>query len=96
MSKYFSRPNIYLVLPLPRHNLAVDAGDGDLGVHARAVVCLGHAAAVGVFEPDGAVVRALRPRLTLLRPAERGHLKCQPGGVGVGVGDGVGPDCFLS
>ena len=36
---------------------------------------LGDAATVGVLEPDRAVVRALRPGLTLLRPAERGHLK---------------------
>lgn len=65
----------HLVLPLAGHDLAVDAGDGDLRVHASAVVCLGDAATVGVLEPDRAVVRALRPGLTLLRPAERGHLK---------------------
>lgn len=35
-----------LELPLRRHDLGVDARDGDAGVHARAVVRLDHVASV--------------------------------------------------
>lgn len=64
----------HLVLPLARHNFRVDARDGDVREHASAVVRFSHAAAVGILESDGAVVRTLWSGLAVLGPSERRHL----------------------
>ena len=61
-----------LVLPLARHDLTVDTGDGDAGEHACGVVSLHNGAAEGVLGADRAIVRSLGARLSALGPPEGG------------------------
>ena len=56
---YLSCYCFYLVLPLPGHDLAVGAGDGDAGVEARLVVSLHDVAPERVLVSDGTVVWTL-------------------------------------
>jgi hypothetical protein len=58
-----------LVLPLGGHDLGVDTGNVDAGVHAGLVVGLDDVTAVDLAGTDTAVVRALRTGETALGPA---------------------------
>lgn len=58
-----------LVFPLRRHDLGVDTGDLDTGVHASAVVSLDNITAVDLAGSDTAVVGALGTGETALGPS---------------------------
>lgn len=58
-----------LVLPLGGHDLGVDTGDVDAGVHAGLVVSFDNVTAVDLAGTNTAVVRALGTGVTALGPA---------------------------
>lgn len=60
-----------LELPLRRHDLSIDTGDLDTGVHAGAVVRLDQVTSIDLAGANTAVVGALRAGETTLGPAKR-------------------------